>query len=180
MASRLQDIVDGIEELLDEPDVTFAVGRKTIPENTSPPRVSFVPVLCPAGPVKDPGGQRTQAGQSPIAFRQRPVLQISQSFDVQVWGAGETEADQIETTEQLYHDVLNAIRAFAYGAVAFAGGEWESQAEGEAGHTMFGETIVFSFVVEIPVIEEKRKLATIGDPPAELTAKLNDEVAHVS
>lgn len=176
MASRIADLVELIAEALDDPDVTVGIGRKAQRDLKSPPCVVFVPTLVPPVPVTEVGSHVTQAGQSPNTFRKRAILYTQQAFEVHVWGGGSTDAEQIEHTEQLYHNVLNAIRATVRGAVTYAGGEWVSQQESESAHVKLGEEIVFNATVVIPVIDENKRLTTATWAP--VVGKLNDEVAH--
>jgi hypothetical protein len=176
MASRIADLVELIGEALDDPDVTLGVGRKAQRDLRSPPAVVFVPTLVPPVPVTEVGAHAVQAGQSPNVFRKRAILYTQQAFEVHVWGGGTTDEEQIERTEQLYHNVLNAIRATVRGSVNYAGGEWVSQQEAESAHIKLGEEIVFNATVVIPVIDENKKLTAATWAP--VVGKLNGEVAH--
>jgi hypothetical protein len=171
MASRVEQLVEVIVENLKQPDVSVGIGRKTVEDHAAPPRLVFVPTDVPATPVTDPGGHQVEDD------RQRPVLMTQQTLEVHVWGGGDTELEQLERTEQLHHNALNAIRAAARGAVVYPSGRWATQDEGEAGHTALGEKIIFTATFAVAVIDEIKPLTPLN-PPFQFTAKLNDEVAH--
>lgn len=92
----------------------------------------------------------------------------------------ESEPDFAES-EDLYQDVLIAIRTSGHHSVEFANEVWTDQQENADGFMRFGSEISFESVVSFPVYEERGKLVKLTAVPAiTTTVQLNNDPATVT
>jgi len=140
--------------------LTYALGRRSLPENTSPPRVVFVLVSGTPQPAQKhnfPGGRRS-------------LLTRALTLQAVCWGADTDAALALSSA------VLAAAARRWGGRITFAGEQWVD----DAAITDLGEVVTLSFALQAAVLDRAPSRVTITSAlPDTSTVVQGDGTLHV-
>lgn len=159
MAASIQTFVDAVmgHALLAAgvfPGITYAVGRRAVKENATPPRVVWVPTNGVIAPALEVGGARVVGGQA--GTRDRQVRTREQHFEVHCWGA------DVAQTENLVDAVVAAAWDLERGHQAAGSFVWETQTQDGADYAVLGEKVTLEMVAKVPVRTAASQLTQIA------------------
>jgi len=136
--------------------LTYALGRRHVSQNASPPRVVWIPrAATPKGAVKSqfPGGARS------IATRSMELL-------VRCWGA------DVDAADALAQAVLAAAHRRWHGRWAYLGEEWDvADAQVE-----LGELVVLRVSVDLAVLDRTPTTAHVTSATISSAATRGDGI----
>lgn len=150
--SRMSQVVAEWQAHLADPSVRFTLGRKERDRHQKPPRVAVLPV---GGPLESPDRVGRQDLGEIDEGATRTLFDRKQQTLVQCWGV------DFDSTEQLLHNVIAAIRASALGSVRLVSHEWISETEGVAGDDLDGDCAQIECEVIFPVTDAIKPLAVL-------------------
>ena len=153
-------------------DGAILLGRQHQSEQSSPPRIIFVPLGSTWGPRSPSSPSNVQAGggytndQRAIAA-QRPVLSEMQRFEVRCWGAADTGNvdDDIAFTQALYQAVILAVHLRAVGSCDLEHGQAGQWVQANIKNTQLsvsGQEFVFTLGIAVPVLDKLLLWAPTG------------------
>jgi hypothetical protein len=138
------------------------LGRQHQFEQTSPPRIIFVPATSEFA-AKDIYN-RSLVADAPYSDEGRKQLQQNAfltemfSFEVRCWGVGTDPDDDFDMTQSLYQAVLQSVKhvggPFTRGGIEVTRGTWTDASIGSSQHVRFGREFVFGIRFATPVLSE--------------------------
>jgi hypothetical protein len=138
-------------------DGMFLLGRQHIFEQSTPPRIVFIPRSSGFGP-KSVASRFTNAAADEIAREQaqRSIGTDKKTFEVHVWGAASAPDpdDDFDATEVLYQQVLRTTHLLASGVYAFGDGQWADQQPTASQNVKSGHEFVFTLSLATPVLDK--------------------------
>lgn len=159
-------------------DGRILLGRQHVFEQSSPPRVVFVPRRSNFGP-KDVFN-RSQVSGFPSAemtrqIRQRSLRTDQVAFEVHVWGASvPPDPDQnFDFAQVLYQQVIRSAHLLNPGNYELQDGTWADQDEGETQLVVDGHHFVFGLALGTPVLGQ---LLSLVPTPINPVATTNIEI----
>jgi hypothetical protein len=135
--------------------LTYALGRRSIPEHASPPRVVFVLVSGTPQPAQKhsfPGGRRS-------------LLTRALTLQALCWGADTDAALALSSA------VLAAAQRRWGGRIAFAGEQWAE----EPAVTDLGELVTLNFALQVAVLDRAPSLRTIATATPDSSAAVQGD-----
>ncbi len=140
--------------------LTYAIGRRSLPEHTSPPRVVWVLTSGSPAPAQKhafPGGRRS-------------LLTRALTLQAVCWGA-DTDA-----TLDLSSAILAAAARRWGGRIAFAAEQWET----DPAVTDLGEVVTLSFALQAAVLDRAPSRVTLTSSVPDTSAVVQgDGTLHV-
>jgi hypothetical protein len=147
-AASLPPLVDG----------AILLGSEHVAENSSPPRIVFVPTQSKFTNknVKSPWTS-TSAANRKVQNNYRAILTDEFTFDVQCWGVAvpPNPANDYDATQVLYQQVIRSIHLLTVGNYEIEGGEWDNETLTIALGRLFTLRVTF----KTPVLD-----ALLGNP----------------
>lgn len=143
-------------------DGKILLGRKYQSEETTPPRIIFIPMKSKFGP-KSVSNASTIAGNQPYSaearaqIRQRAIATEFVNFEVRCWGVAPGASDEdadMDFTQALYHAVILSTHLIAAGSFTIDGGDWVDARQGTTQHVHLGREFVFGLTFATPVLDE--------------------------
>lgn len=147
MSSRT--VIDAVmaEALKDRPGLSWAIGHRLANENTSPPRVDWVPMR---GAFSSP----QKSGSNP-----RPLHNRDTVWSVMCWGIDHDDAEAIMEIV-----IRGAHRSLTSGGYSLDGEEWS-----DAGKLSSGEQVTFGCAIGIPILDRPQPTLNANTGTANVT-----------
>ncbi len=140
-------------------DGRILLGRQHIAENSSPPRVVFVPLSSTFGPRSVSSRSNVAGNMSAeqlYASQARSLATEKVTFEVHVWGlatSGDDDAN-FDATQVLYQQVIRTANLIATGRVGLGSGRWVEAESGASQVVRLGRGYVFELELETPVLDK--------------------------
>lgn len=153
-------------------DGRILLGREHIAEQSSPPRIVFIPVRSKFG-AKSVSGHRQVA---PSAERQRQLQQRSIAtekvvFEIHAWGqATPPDPDlDFDATQVLYQQVIQSVHLLTAGAYELVDGAWSDQVATATQLLKAGHEHVFGIAIATPVMDAAQPFVPAGTSAVQTT-----------
>lgn len=148
-------------------DGAILIGRKHVLEESSPPRIVFVPIGSGWGPARDVSssagaatlGQGNTTAEQKAQYNARSIVTDQVRFEVHCWGQASPPDDEtggdIDATQVIYQQVIQTAQRLAPGRWYLEGAlRWASQAKNDPQHARNGQEVVFFLAFDTPVLEQ--------------------------
>lgn len=155
-------------------DGRILIGRKHVLEQSTPPRVVFVPAGSRFGPVSLANRSSVASLGNSTTEQQRQISQPSfateqATFEVHCWGAANPPEDEyggdFDVTQEIYQGVLAATHLLAVGVYSIGDLKWADQAKNDPQHARLGSEAVFHLTFNTPLLRTLLPLVPPGTTP---------------
>jgi hypothetical protein len=139
-------------------DGAILIGRQHVIEQSSPPRVVFVPVGSAYGPrnMYGPSNRANPTLEASAQILQRAIATETVKFEVHVWGQADPpdpEGGDFDATQFLYQALILSIHLTTVGSYKLGNGTWVDQAPSMAQFQKAGHEYVFTIDIDTPVMD---------------------------
>jgi len=159
-------------------DGRILLGREHVMEQSSAPRIVFIPMASKFG-VRTVYSRANVAGQPSAEilsqWQQRSIATDFKTFEIHCWGinpAPESETADFDSTEVLYDQVIASTHKLTVGSYALGAGKWTDSQVSASQLYRSGREFVFSIEIGTPVLDILLPYAPNGTGPGPMTVKL--------
>lgn len=101
---------------------------------------------------------------------------LVREFVIEWWchGAPSDDSGMFGDAEDIYLEVVRAVRNVCHHSVEFSDERWVDQEDGGDGYERHGTTIVLTTTIAIPIYERRSRIVTLNGV-ADTTISMNDE-----